>query len=53
MAKVNSTFSTDENIKKRFKLACVITGDDMSTLIESFMENYANLVEEKQSNQEN
>ena len=43
MAKVNATFSIDENIKKTFKIETTINSDEMSSLIEKFMNTYNEL----------
>jgi hypothetical protein len=40
MAKKQSTYSIDEDIRKKFKSECIINDVDMSETIESFMENY-------------
>ena len=38
--KKNVTFSVDENIKKAFQVECLLNDNEMSTVIETFMESY-------------
>ena len=41
MAKKQSTYSIDEDIRKSFKTECTINSVDMSETIEEFMRNYS------------
>lgn len=41
MAKKQSTYSIDEDIRKSFKTECIINDVDMSETVENFMENYS------------
>lgn len=43
MAKVNQTISIETEVKREFKAACSLDGNDMSETIEEFMKNYVEL----------
>lgn len=50
--KVATTLSIDEEVKKQFKMECLINENDMSTVIEEFMKSYTRMSKEMNSNKE-